>query len=129
MGQAEIDEDGLRRLIALFYARVRQDPELGPVFNGAVEDWPAHLEQIGAFWSSVMLRSGRYDGNPMMAHMKHRERITPALFGRWLALWTQTTAEMMPAEAAAILQDRAQRIARSLQFALSPSAFGPGAPR
>lgn len=114
----QIDEEGLSQLIALFYARVRDDAELGPIFNDAVADWPEHLEKLTAFWSSVMLTSGRYKGNPVAAHFLHRERITPALFQRWLALWQQATAEVMPPSAAAALQAKAARIAESLQLAL-----------
>lgn len=117
-GTAGIDEQGLRRLVALFYARVRHDAELGPIFNDAVTDWPEHLEKLTNFWSSVMLTSGRYKGNPVAAHLKHRDRIAPALFERWLALWASTTAEVMPPEAAAALQVKASRIAESLQLAM-----------
>lgn len=115
---AGIDEAALERLIPTFYARVRADAELGPVFNDAVDDWPEHLEKLVAFWSSVMLTSGRYKGSPMMAHLKHKSRITPALFDRWLALWRDTTDEVMPPAAAAALQAKAARIAESLQLAL-----------
>lgn len=114
----EIDEAGLERLIPLFYERVRADAEIGPIFNEAVGDWPAHLDRLVAFWSSVMLTSGRYKGSPMAAHLKHRRRITPAMFDRWLTIWTATTDELMSARAAAALQDKAARIAESLGLAL-----------
>lgn len=115
---AEIDEAGLERLVSAFYARVREDAALGPIFNDAVDDWPEHLEKLAAFWSSVMLTSGRYKGQPMPAHLKHVDRITPALFDRWLALWGETTNELMSPEAAAALQAKAARIAESLKLAL-----------
>lgn len=115
---AEIDEAALERLIPLFYERVRADPELGPVFNDAIDDWPEHLDKLVAFWSSVMLTSGRYKGNPMFAHVKHKARITPALFERWLALWARTTAEVMSPAAASALQAKAGRISESLQLAM-----------
>ncbi|MEO9132159.1 MAG: group III truncated hemoglobin [Sphingomonas sp.] len=115
---AEIDEEGLSRLIPLFYDKVRQDPELGPIFNDAIADWPEHLDKLVSFWSSVMLTSGRYKGNPVIAHLKHRPRLTPALFDRWLALWAETTAGAMQPAAAAALQAKAARIAESLQLAL-----------
>ncbi|MES1972885.1 MAG: group III truncated hemoglobin [Pseudomonadota bacterium] len=115
---ATIDEEGLNRLVPLFYDRVRQDPELGPIFNDAIGNWPEHLEKLVSFWSSVMLTSGRYKGNPVIAHLKHRSRLTPALFDRWLALWAETTADAMPPEAAAMLQAKAARISESLQLAL-----------
>jgi len=114
----EIDEAGLARLVDAFYARIRTDAELGPIFNDAIADWPEHLEKLAAFWSSVMLTSGRYKGRPLPAHMKHRDRITPALFQRWLALWAQTTDELMTPAAATALQAKAARIAESLQLAL-----------
>lgn len=117
-GVSRMDEAGLARLVAAFYARVRADAELGPIFNDAIHDWPEHLEKLAAFWSSVMLTSGRYKGQPLPAHMKHKPRITPALFDRWLALWQQTTDELMEPDAAAALQAKAARIAESLQLAL-----------
>lgn len=115
---AKIEETRLPKLVAAFYAKVRADAELGPIFNGAIDDWPAHLEKLAAFWSSVMLGSGRYKGRPVPAHMKHVAHMTPALFQRWLALWAQTTDEMMPPAAAAALQAKAAHIAESLQLAL-----------
>ncbi|GAA0320414.1 truncated hemoglobin [Sphingomonas oligophenolica] len=115
---AQIDDTALERLIPLFYKRVREDAGLGPVFNDAIADWPEHLDKLVAFWSSVMLTSGRYKGNPVLAHLKHRARITPELFERWLALWAETTDEVMMPQAAAALQAKAARIAESLQLAL-----------
>lgn len=116
-------EDGLNALVEAFYARVRSDDELGPIFNDAINDWPEHLEKLKAFWSSVMLTSGRYKGQPVPAHMKHRDRITPALFNRWLDLWRRTTDAMMTPDAAEALQAKANRIAESLQLAMF---FRPG---
>ena len=113
-----IDEAGLARLIPRFYARVRADDLLGPLFDEAVADWPEHLERLVAFWSSVMLTAGRYKGNPMQAHMRHKPRITPEMFARWLALWAEVTDAEMPPAAAAALQAKAARIAESLQLGL-----------
>jgi len=117
-GLLKVDEAGLARLVDAFYARVRADAELGPIFNDAIRDWPEHLERLTGFWSSIMLTSGRYKGQPVPAHMKHKDRITPALFERWLGLWAQTTDELLAPEAAAALQAKAARIAESLQLAL-----------
>ena len=54
----------------------------------------------------------------MAAHVRHKPRITPALFQRWLALWAETTAELLTPAAAAALQARAERIAESLQLGM-----------
>lgn len=118
MTQLPLDEPALTRLVDAFYARVRSDAELGPIFNGAIDDWPGHLDKLADFWSSVMLTSGRYKGQPVPAHMRHRDAITPALFQRWLALWAEVTDELMQPDAATQLQARAARIAESLQLAM-----------
>jgi hemoglobin len=113
-----LTEDDLTRVVDAFYARVREDALLGPIFDGAIQDWPEHLARLQAFWSSVMLTSGRYKGQPIPAHVRHEAKITPATFERWLALWHATTSELFPPDAAAALQDRAERIAESLSLGL-----------
>lgn len=113
-----ITEAQIAALIPRFYEDVRADTLIGPVFAGAIDNWPPHLEKLMAFWSSVMLTSGRYKGNPMAAHMKHLATITPPMFDRWLALWARVTAETLPAAIATELQAKAERIAQSLKLAL-----------
>lgn len=111
-------EDSLRQLVERFYARVRDDDLIGPLFNATVHDWPEHLEKLTAFWSSVMLTSGRYKGNPMAAHLRHASQIEPAMFERWLALWKGTARELLGPDAAAAIIAKAERIAESLQLGL-----------
>jgi hemoglobin len=107
--------------VAAYYSRVRRDPELGPIFNGAVEDWEKHLQTLASFWSSVMLTTGRYKGNPLAAHMKHVEAISPALFQSWLALWRETTDDLLAPASARQLQGKAERIAESQSTRASPT--------
>lgn len=114
----DLTEADLELLVNRFYAAVRQDPDLGPIFNDAIGDWPHHLGKLTAFWSSVMLMSGRYHGRPMQAHLLHADRITPALFDRWLALWAETTEALFSPAIAAGLQEKAGRIGDSLQMGL-----------
>lgn len=117
-GQQMVTEAQLQLLVDRFYAKIRQEPVLGPIFNSAVDDWPEHLEKLGAFWSSVMLTTGRYKGNPFAAHMKHSSQITPDMFDRWLALWGETAGELLPPEDAAAVRAKAERIAESLKLGL-----------
>ncbi|PZN93474.1 MAG: preprotein translocase subunit TatC [Alphaproteobacteria bacterium] len=124
----DITEAQIAALIPRFYGRVRADAMIGPVFAGAIDHWPPHLEKLVAFWSSVMLTTGRYKGNPMAAHMKHLAIITPPMFDRWLELWAQVTAETLPADIAAVLQAKAERIAQSLKLALYFRLPPPGTP-
>ena len=64
-----IDEAAIRRLVHGFYAKVRQDALLGPIFDSRVEDWDQHLARMCRFWSSVATMSGTYHGNPMVKHV------------------------------------------------------------
>ena len=111
-------EEELARQVDRFYAKARADALLGPVFNEAVEDWPHHLAKIQAFWSSVMLTSGRYKGSPMAAHLKHGARLTPEMFARWLALWRETAAEVFPPDEAEAIAEKAEKIGESLSLTL-----------
>jgi hemoglobin len=115
-----LDESLLPPLLDRFYDTVRTDPLLGPVFQDAVADWPHHLARLRDFWSSVMLTTGRYKGNPMAMHLKHAPRLQPAMFARWLTLWHDATQKTLPPEVAAAMQAKALRIAESLQMALRP---------
>ncbi len=113
---SKISEEDIGRLVPAFYERVRADAVLGPIFDQAIDDWPLHLEKLKAFWSSVMLGTGRYKGQPMVAHVRHEPHMTADNFNRWLALWRQTSSELLAPDAAAIFQEKADRIAESLQL-------------
>lgn len=114
----QISEKQLARLIPRFYKRVRNDKLNGPVFNAAIGDWEHHLGKLVDFWSSAMLTGGRYKGNSMAAHLKRLSVITPPMFDRWLALWAEVTAEVLPPGIAVPLHEKAARIAESLKLAL-----------
>jgi hemoglobin len=111
-------ETQLTELVHSFYGKVREDEALGPVFNDAISDWPHHLGKMVDFWSSVMLTTGRYKGNPMMMHLKHVARIRPAMFDRWLELWRETAGEVLDEDGAAAVSAKANRIAESLQLGM-----------
>jgi len=113
-----LTEQKLRELVEKFYQRVRADAALGPVFEGAIENWDHHLQLLTNFWHGVMLTSGRYKGNPMQAHYKHVASINPAMFGRWLGLWEQAAFEVLEPDQAELIVSKAKRIAVSLQLGL-----------
>ena len=106
-------EGEIARLVHAFYARVRQDELLGPVFDAHVSDWDHHLAKLVDFWSSILLRTGRYSGTPMQKHAS-LAGLNPELFERWLALFRQTAAEQPNGAMAARACEMAQRIAQSL---------------
>jgi hemoglobin len=90
-----IDDAFISRLVERFYAAVRQDELLGPIFTKHIADWPNHLARMKDFWASIMLESGRYNGNPMHKHIAIGG-LEPAHFTRWHGLWDQTLSEVAP---------------------------------
>ena len=111
-------EAQLTELVHSFYGKVRDDAVLGPVFDHAISDWAHHLGKMVDFWSSVMLTTGRYKGNPLMMHLKHIARIRPEMFERWLELWRETARETLDEAGAAGVIAKAERIAESLQLGM-----------
>ncbi|HMD19934.1 MAG TPA: group III truncated hemoglobin [Alloacidobacterium sp.] len=110
-----VNESSIAVLIDRFYTRVRQDDILGPVFAKEIGDeWERHLETMRAFWSSLMLASGRYKGNPMLKHLLLLPRIDSEHFERWLGIWQQTTSELFPPEAAATFKRKAESMGERL---------------
>lgn len=111
-----ITEDEISTLVDRFYEKVRDDEEIGPIFNTAVQDWNEHLAVLKDFWSSVLLGTGRYKGRPMAAHIPLP--IAPKNFRRWLALFEETAHEVLPTELAAMVHGKAESIGMSLKAGL-----------
>jgi hemoglobin len=112
-----IDEAMIERLVRTFYGRARLDPLIGPIFAKTVQDWEDHIARLCAFWSSVALMSGRYHGQPMVAHLPLP--IHSPHFDRWLELFAETAREVCPPAAAAHFLERAHRIADSLEMGIA----------
>ncbi len=112
-----ITEEMIERLVRGFYARVRADAMLGPIFDARIKDWEPHLAQMCAFWSSVALMSGRYHGAPMPKHLPLP--VDAEHFDHWLALFEATAKEICPPEAEAHFMERARRIAASLELGVA----------
>jgi hemoglobin len=114
-----VNEEQIAVLVDTFYARVRQDATLGPVFARVVGDaWEPHLEKMRAFWSSLVLASGRYKGNPMVAHLRLLPRIGAEHFELWLNLWRETAAELFPPQVAVTFVWRAETMAERVLGAI-----------
>lgn len=115
---SSIDEAMIQALVHGFYAKVRADQDIGPIFTRVIgSDWDAHLAKMCDFWSSVMLMTGRYKGSPMIAHMRLKS-VRPDHFQRWLSLFRATAEELFAPDVAALFIARADNIARSLQLGM-----------
>ena len=117
--QTGIDETMIEQLVRGFYARIRADELLGPIFAARIQDWEPHLQRMCAFWSSVVLSSGVYAGQPMRMHLPLP--VDARHFDHWLHLFEQTARELFREPVAWYFIERAQRIARSLELGIATS--------
>lgn len=116
-----VTEGMIAVLVHSFYAKVRRDDLLGPIFEQAIgDDWDAHLTKLADFWSSVTLMSGRFRGSPMAAHSA-LPQIGPEHFVRWLSLFNAAARAVCPPAAAAMFEAKAAMIAQSLQLGIAAS--------
>jgi hemoglobin len=114
-----VTEDSIADLVDTFYRQIRDDELLGPIFAGAIgTEWGPHLDKMKRFWSSVLLASRTYKGNPMIAHLR-LPRLTQDHFERWLQLWGETVADVCSDELASLLNRKAQMIGESLLHAIT----------
>lgn len=115
-----IDEAMIGTLVEEFYARVRDDRLIGPIFAARITDWGPHLAQMKLFWSSVALSTGVYQGRPMPKHLPLP--IDARHFDRWLELFVEAAQTLCPPVAAAHFVERARRIAESLELGVATAS-------
>jgi len=117
-----IDEALIEKVVRRFYAQIQKDALLAPIFHEKIHDWEPHLQQMCAFWSSVMLKSKQYQGRPMPKHVTLP--IDAHHFDRWLEVFGQTVNDLCDEKIAAIFLDKATTIAKSIEMGV---AFSQGA--
>ena len=109
-----LNAQSIERLVHGFYADVRKDPLLGPVFEQALHGrWDAHLQRLVDFWSTVALGTRSFRGDVFGRHMA-LQGVTPAHFAAWVGLWQRHTEQLLAPEVARELQVVAHGIARNL---------------
>lgn len=116
-----VTPDEIARVVADFYAAIRTDPTLGPVFAAHVTDWPAHEEKIARFWRNAILMEGCYDGNPMQVH-RSAGNVRPGMFGPWLELFDATLRRTLAPETATQWSALAHRIGQGLRYGVTEQA-------
>jgi len=116
------DRDDVSFLVRSFYAKVRKNNILGPIFNDIVQDWEIHLEHLTDFWEMVLLQSGPGAGkfNPISVHKEVDEhtqnKISEEHFNNWLELWSETLDQYFYGEVAEYAKAHAQKMAYILLF-------------
>lgn len=109
-----IDEAYISDMVDRFYARIRDDDLLGPIFAERISDWEMHLARMKCFWRSILHNSGEFSGNPMVKHIAIPD-LDVSHFSHWLDLFYATLREIEPDQGAiALVGSRARMIADSL---------------
>lgn len=105
-------------LVRTFYAKVREDELIGPIFNDRITDWETHLERLTDFWETNLCFVRNYKGDPLAVHVQvdkaNEGAITQEHFGRWLQLWFSTIDEYFVGDNAAIAKNRARNMSTHL---------------
>ena len=106
-------EEDISRMVYTFYDRIRSDEILGLVFDRHIDDWDPHLVKMVDFWSSLLRRTGRFEGAPMPKHIALPD-LDADLFKRWLSLFAESLTEHPNQVIAAQANEMAARIAQRL---------------
>ena len=120
-----ITPEEIDRVVAEFYACIREHPGLGPVFAAHVTDWPAHEAKIARFWRNAILFERSYDGNPLEVH-RRAGNVRPGMFDIWLGLFDAVLRRQLPPDTAAAWSALAHRIGRGLRYGVVPETALPG---
>jgi hemoglobin len=86
----------IQLLVHQFYAKIRHDDLLGPIFNQQILDqhWPMHLDTLVDFWETNLFGIVKYKGSPTHKHQEVDKAMNYCIeqkhFGQWLLLWHET---------------------------------------
>ena len=111
-----VSEEMIDEVVRAFYGKARVNLDLGPIFEGAIDDWEPHLVKMVSFWSAVMLKTRRYKGSPMAKH-NALSTLRPEHFEIWLGLFRAAARDVCPELIAEAFIQRAKTIGESLKLA------------
>jgi hemoglobin len=104
----------IKKLVDVFYERIREDNLLAPVFNAKIEDrWPQHLEKMYRFWQTVLLEEHTYFGSPFMPHAGLP--VDSEHFAAWITLFNATVDELFTGAKADEAKWRAAKMAEMFE--------------
>src|SRR5690606_31336022 len=107
--------EDIKTLVDRFYAKVRQDGILGPIFEQVIQDrWGEHMPKMYRFWQTVVLGEHSYYGNPFMPHAELP--VDKLHFDRWIALFHGTLDELFIGEIAEEAKWRSLKMAEMFQL-------------
>ncbi|GAA6766090.1 hypothetical protein AAFH68_20300 [Flavobacterium sp. CGRL1] len=57
--------EDIKQMVDSFYANVRKDDLIGPIFNDKLQDrWEPHLQKMYGFWQTILFDVRAYSGTP-----------------------------------------------------------------
>lgn len=104
-------------LVNTFYAKIRKDDLLGPIFNGHIptDHWPEHLSKLTDFWETNLFGIAKFKGNPSQKHINVDKNMGHSIdqvhFGKWLELWFETIDELYEGNLATKAKEAARKMA------------------
>jgi hemoglobin len=120
-----ITEQSIGTLVERFYATVRRDIALAPIFEKALAGrWDALIGTMRQFWCSALRVKRDYFGDMLAVHQKPG-RLPRSLLVRWLVLFRKAVDECFTEAPAETIFDRALKTARNLESALTHSGSKP----
>jgi hemoglobin len=107
--------DDIKLLVNKFYESVNKDDLLAWIFNDLSKvDWKTHLPVMYNFWSSILLGTKTYKGQPFDVHLYLP--VEKKHFDRWVKLFEETVDEYFSGDTAKEAKLRANSIAEIFQY-------------
>ena len=117
-------EADVRALVDEFYAAIRDDALLNPIFSDVAQvNWAHHLPKMYAFWNGLILGQPGYRGHPFPPHTVLP--VGPEHFTRWVELFHATVDRHFTGAGAKRAKDAAASIAHT--FAMRMGLIDPTA--
>jgi hemoglobin len=107
----------IEKLVNIFYEKVKKDIAISHFFNDVAKvNWENHLPKMCDFFENILLSSGNYDGNPMLAHeeLHKKSEVKVEHFHQWNILFDATVDELFLGVKAEEIKQRATNIAAAM---------------
>jgi hemoglobin len=118
------NRDDINILVNSFYAKIREDYLLGPIFNAHIMEskWAEHLEKLTDFWETNLFGVIKFKGNPTQKHINVDKNLNYGVeqshFGRWLQLWFETIDELYQGDYAEKAKNAARKMSTGQYLAI-----------
>jgi hemoglobin len=111
------NREDIEKLVTIFYGKVKQDAAISYFFDDVAKvNWESHLPKMCDFFENILLSSGNYDGNPMVAHeeLHKKSEVKSEHFRHWNSLFDATVDELFIGAKAEEIKQRASNIAAAM---------------